>query len=261
VSPVEVVHISASVGIVDRLRGMFVRDPVRQSLEDHLDNIKTRADGATLPNIRKLVSSTVSNAIVEEAQKGYDVILMGASERRSHVIEDVVESAPCHVVIMRSVADPPTIFRRLLVPIEGGVASRTAVEFALRYAEATEASLTLALLTEHRQQAGSYAADPGDSLPVSVPRPSIPDPEAELERISRVFRASDLRPEILRLRYDPTNSAINEEVATGKYDLVVIGAENRAIQHRLFFGYEKERLIRKSPVSVAIVVPNISKLS
>jgi hypothetical protein len=39
-----------------------------------------------------------------------------------------------------------------------------------------------------------------------------------------------------------------------------VGSENRAIQHRLFFGRDNERLIREAPVSVAIVVPNVALL-
>jgi len=42
---------------------------------------------------------------------------------------------------------------------------------------------------------------------------------------------------------------------------VVLGSENRAVQNRLFFGRDNERLIREAAVSVAIVVPNIARLS
>jgi hypothetical protein len=42
---------------------------------------------------------------------------------------------------------------------------------------------------------------------------------------------------------------------------VVVGAENRAIQHRLFFGYDNERLIRATRVPVVVVVPNLGRLT
>ena len=74
-----------------------------------------------------------------------------------------------------------------------------------------------------------------------------------------VFRASDVKPEILHLAFDPRSSAVAEEAENGNYDLVVLGAENRAIQHRLFFGYDNERLIRMSPVAVVIVVPKLRR--
>ncbi len=52
---------------------------------------------------------------------------------------------------------PAEQYRRLLVPVDGSIGSRLAVELALRYAEATGADLTLAVLTERRPQAAAYA--------------------------------------------------------------------------------------------------------
>ena len=87
-----------------------------------------------------------------------------------------------------------------------------------------------------------------------------PATDEELQRISIAFRASDVKPNILHLAFDPRSSAIAQEVERGRYDLVVVGAENRAIQHRLFFGYENERLIRGTRIPVVVVVPNLSRL-
>ena len=53
---------------------------------------------------------------------------------------------------------------------------------------------------------------------------------------------------------------MTSEARTGQYDLVILGAENRAIQHRLFFGYDNERLIRATRVPVLVVVPNVARL-
>jgi nucleotide-binding universal stress UspA family protein len=85
--------------------------------------------------------------------------------------------------------------------------------------------------------------------------------DEELQRISVAFRASDVKPSIIHLAFDPRSSAVAEEVERGHYDLVVLGAENRAIQHRLFFGYENERLIRATRVPVVVVVPNLGRLA
>jgi hypothetical protein len=125
----------------------------------------------------------------------------------------------------------------------------------VRYAEVTGAELTLAVLTEKRPQVAAYSADA--SVVVEAEAERRP-PAEELERISRVFRASELKPHILHMDYDPSSSAVYDAVSSGAYDLVVIGTENRAIQHRLFFGYDNERLIRDSPVPVVIIVPNLS---
>jgi nucleotide-binding universal stress UspA family protein len=150
----------------------------------------------------------------------------------------------------------PAAFKNILVPVDGSLASRTAVELAFRYAEAAGAALSLAVLTERRPQAAAYADISGTHPPDAQITSA-----AELERISVVFRASTLRPTILHLDYDPRSSAVTQAVERGGFDLVVLGAENRAIQHRLFFGYENERLIRATRVPVLVVVPNLAQLA
>jgi len=142
------------------------------------------------------------------------------------------------------------------VPFDGGTFARVAVEFAVRFAEATGAELTIALMVERMPQAARLAVDeagPG----IAEERPVA---DAELDRVSRIFRSSDLRPTIVRLAYDPTSSAVDEQASSGNYDLVVIGAENRAIRHRLFFGYNSERLLANDKVGVALIVPNVAML-
>ena len=100
------------------------------------------ADGARPPAVRQVASRDVAASICDEAAKGYDLILVGASERGptvgGAVVEEVVAAAPCHVAIIREAAQRPQ-YKNILVPVDGSVASRMAVELALRYAEATQA--------------------------------------------------------------------------------------------------------------------------
>jgi nucleotide-binding universal stress UspA family protein len=184
------------------------------------------------------------------------------------------------------------------VPVDGSLISRVAVEFAMRYCEATAAALTVVVQVERWRFAENLAEEngpgsdalPGDvasglgphSLTRAAPADDLgnssqpPDgrlsrtlmgiavleqtPEQELERICPLFRFSPVKPTLHHLDYDPTRSAVLDELQSGKYDLVVLGAENRAIRHRMFFGYNNERLIRRSTVSLAVVVPNLARL-
>jgi Kef-type K+ transport system membrane component KefB/nucleotide-binding universal stress UspA family protein len=211
--------------------------------------------------VGQVAAASVARAICDEARRGYDLIVIGSGEGPAiggAVVEEVVADAPCHVAIMKAPLDATTrAFRSILVPVDGSVASRMAVELALRFAEGAGAELTLAVLTERRPQAAAYRDLSGLHVPVEVGTTSA----EELERISVVFRASALKPTILHLAYDPRSSAVSQALEKGKYELVVLGAENRAIQHRLFFGYENERLIRATRVPVIVVVPNLRKLA
>jgi Kef-type K+ transport system membrane component KefB/nucleotide-binding universal stress UspA family protein len=156
-------------------------------------------------------------------------------------------------------------YQRIFVPVDGSAASRLAVEFAHRYAENTGAELTLAVLTETRQ--GQVGVSPSDASAVAAAPArrgqgarGEQTPGEELERISVVFRASAVTPRVVRLGYDPFSSGVTGEVRSGNYDLIVIGAENRAIQNRLFFGYDTERLIRVARAAIVVVVPHVGRL-
>jgi nucleotide-binding universal stress UspA family protein len=230
------------------------------NVTDQMEAFKTMANGKP-PELAQISGATIARAICDEARRGYDLVVLGSGEGTSiggAIVEEVVSSAPCHVAIMRAPAGAAAAtYRNILVPVDGSVASRVAVELALRYAEGSGADLSLALLTERRPQAAVYSDVSGTHVPVEAQGAS----EHELERISVVFRASTLKPSILHMAYDPRSSSIAEALEKGTYDLVVLGAENRAIQHRLFFGYENERLIRASRVPVLVVVPNLGRLA
>jgi len=230
------------------------------NVTDQMELFRSMADGKP-PELGQVSGEGIARAICDEAKRGYDLVVLGSGDGPSiggAVVEEIVGQAPCHVAIMK--APPATAtatYRNILVPVDGSVASRLAVELALRYAEGAGADLTLGVLTERRPQAAAYSDLSGTHVPIEGRTTS----DAELERISVVFRASSLKPSILHLAYDPRSSAVAQELETGRYDLVVLGAENRAIQHRLFFGYENERLIRASRIPVVVVVPNLRMLA
>jgi Kef-type K+ transport system membrane component KefB/nucleotide-binding universal stress UspA family protein len=227
-------------------------------VSDQFERMRVLAAEKT-PEIAHVRGPAIAPAICLEAERGCDLIVIGSGEGPSiggPVAEQVVGGAPCHVAILKAPADAGE-YRNLLVPVDGSVGSRLAVELALRYAESTGADLTLAVLTERRPQAAAYADMSGTHPLVDAPATS----DEELARISVVFRASAVKPSIIHLAFDPRSSPVAQEVEKGQYDLVVLGTENRAVQHRLFFGYENERLIRAARVPVLVVVPHLGRLA
>jgi nucleotide-binding universal stress UspA family protein len=254
-APVRVLHVEERRSWWQRLVG---RRRAPTNVAEQIEMLK-RIDSGRAPEIARTSGASIAAAICEEARRDCDVVIVGSGEGPSiggSVVEELVGQAPCHVAIMKAPVRG-SAYRRILVPVDGGVASRLAVELALRYAEATGAELTLGVMTERRPQAAAYADMSG-----THPSPEVrATTDEELQRISVVFRASDVKPAILHLAFDPRSSAVAQAVEKGQYDLVVLGAENRAIQHSLFFGYENERLIRATRVPVVVVVPNMARLS
>jgi nucleotide-binding universal stress UspA family protein len=230
--------------------------------------------------------------VVDEAGKGFDIILAGASggpaKVGGRVLAEVVERAPCHVGIVKAGKEGSEL-ERVFVPIDGSSVSRVAAELALRYAEACGAELTLGLLSDRGERAARPKSLP-DTLPIDTPLPSpapsslegtpAPPPAAsdgadeegesaplapadaaaaedeDLARISAVFRVSKLRPRVVRIDYDEGNGSVAAAIERGGYDLVVLGAENRAVRRHLFFGHENERIIALDTATTIIVIPH-----
>lgn len=256
--PVKIVHVEAQHSWWQRLFLSFARrTPARVS--EQIEVMRTLAGGQAQPSIARARGPSVGKSICDEA-RGADLIVIGSADGPSvggPVVEQVVAEAPCHVAILRGGASALQAYRRLLVPVDGSIGSRLAVELALRYAENSGAELMLAVMTERRPQAAAYVDISGTHPPAESPVSA----EEELARISVVFRASEVKPSVMHLAFDPRTSPVADAVEKGNYDLVVLGTENRAVQHRLFFGYENERLIRAARVPVVVVVPNVGRLA
>jgi nucleotide-binding universal stress UspA family protein len=254
-NPVEVIHIQRRSSWSERLLAVITLGHWRRNgAESERIQEQLRSSGLA-PTFRAREDTDPVAAVIEETRKGYDFLVLGASMRGAslggRVLEQVVGEAPCHLAIVKAAfgAGP---FRRVVVPFVGGVFARIAVEVAVRFCEAQDARLTLAVSGERRPN-----APPLPQAELDLPRPAD---EAELERISKVFLSTRFRPEILNLQEDHESDALLAELTSGRHDLVVIGAENRAVMHRLFFGYVNERIIDQHMVSVAIVVPSVSRL-
>src|SRR6185503_19973089 len=97
------------------------------------------AAGVPAPEVRRQTSRDVVRTIGNESAKGYDLMLVGASEQRRGIreekLEKLIAEAPCHVAIDKQKGSNGAIGQRLLVPIDDSFFSRVAVEFAIRYAE------------------------------------------------------------------------------------------------------------------------------
>jgi nucleotide-binding universal stress UspA family protein len=254
--PVEMVRVKAPESLGARLLRLIGPRPEKKPDA----NGKALADAGLTREVRELKRPSVSMAILEEARNGFDVVVMGASRHGQglggETLEEVVQAAPCHLVIVKAgPAEPP--YQSLLVCYDGGVFSRVAVEFAARYSELTGAQLAIAVVSDRAPQP-ARSDDATEMRPVGLNE--LQTSNGSLNRISPVFNSLELRPRLVDIPNDPFSTALVTEARSGKYDMIVLGSENRAVQNSLFFGRDNERLIREAGVTVAIVVPNVALL-
>lgn len=206
--------------------------------------------------VRRVAAASVAEAIVAEATKGFDVVFVGASHRGGtlggEVLADLVDATPCHVAIVRGGDSPRTAITvesgaeprraRVYVPFDGSLVARVAVELAVRFVETESAELVIGVVGDEPPHGGNES-DGGF-----------------LARIHPALATSGVRPHLLPLDSDPASGAVLRESVTGNYDVVFIGAENRAIRNRLYLGFENEQILRGCPATVVVVVPNLERL-
>jgi K+:H+ antiporter len=277
--PLTVLYVERVSGWSSRLFGSVEG----KNLSQHLDKVRAIAASAGVPppEIRRQTSRDVIANIANESAKGYDLMLVGASESRRGIrgekLEKLIEGATCHVAIVKHRGSNDILARRLLVPIDGSFFSRVAVEFAIRYAEGVGegAEVTMALVTKNRtaglrtqssipppmvvtgRSATALATGRANSVTLMVD--SLAQ-DGGLEKLSPVFKATKIKTRVIvRQPSDMGHDRLPvlSEANSGKYDMVVLGAEHRAIHYRLFFGYDNEKLVDESRITVVLVVPKV----
>jgi len=279
--PLTVLYVERVSGLFDRIFRPFQNSVEGKNLAEHLDQMSDIANdiGVAAPEIRRQSSRDVVRTIGNESMKGYDLVMVGASGvrrgMRGEKLEKLVADAPCHVAIVKHGGVGTGPYRRVLVPVDGSFVSRVAIEFAIRYAEGVGdgAEVVIAVVADRDR---SHISLPPPALVATPHRSGTTVPQARanslllvvdslakdggLEKLSPVFKATKVKTRIIvRSPSDggPHRLPVLAEANSGKYDLVVIGAENRAIHHRLFFGYDNERLVEESRITVVLIVPKV----
>ena len=235
-----------------------------QGLDTHLAAAASRlGDEHRRLSVRRLRAPVVSEAILAEAARDYDLVMIGAAPHHligQSLIADVVTGLRLPAVIVRHGGEPlPERFSRIVVPIDGSVFSRAAVEFAFAYGAGTGARVTLLhVINETRVASGALA--------VPHYRESHAVPEFVAERIETRIRedfgglaAGDGVPLDVRVLAsgDPGAAIIGESRST-RYDLLVLGAENKLLSQSLFFGQGTAAIVEQAGCTTAVVVPYLT---
>jgi Kef-type K+ transport system membrane component KefB/nucleotide-binding universal stress UspA family protein len=206
--------------------------------------------------IRKVASNPAA-AIGRESRLGYDLVVVGASEEErdggrifSNVVDRTLAEVDIPTVVVRFPSGDgetlPPLPRRVLVPIVGSRASRAAEEMGFSLARRSageavvlhvvnlpqgqeimiESTVTQAALRTGQEMVSAGAAL-GERLGVSVDTAvrQSPNPEAEILGYSE----------------------------HGNFDLMVIGAANRAVTDSPFFGHRVSYMIERSAIPVVVV--------
>ena len=215
--------------------------------------------------IRKRRADPVE-VILNEASLGYDLVVLGATETTdagrvfSSVIDRVLARLQLPTLIFRYpgpgapgvLSDPDSLtVRRVLLSVESNQASRAAEEVAYSLAAHGEGSVLALHLIAAAGEAAPYLDPSGGSQDHRAGLELVEESVAFGQRLGAQVNA-DVRPATRRA------AELVETANTGGWDLLVMGATNRPLSQRPFFGYDMSYVIKHVTIPMVMVaIPDV----
>jgi nucleotide-binding universal stress UspA family protein len=200
--------------------------------------------------------ASLATVILKEAQRGYDLIFLGASGYQRPLggtfLEAVLTDPPAHIAIIKSRDEKPR-YQHILVPTSGDAYSQLAIEFATMYAEDTGAHVTLFHVLPLPERPRSWWFRRRDTRLDEQVLKMMADTMVWEMRPARA--KSDLQLAAKVVEGEHPAEEILREASRGGYDLVVFGTGNRSGHSDSFLGHRAEQLVNQAPCTVVVVLP------
>jgi Kef-type K+ transport system membrane component KefB/nucleotide-binding universal stress UspA family protein len=192
--------------------------------------------------------TTATEALAEEAEKGYDLLIIGLDKTtirdNTGFHPNITQLAagfdgPLTIVDARDglLKNPPEAKLSILVPVNGTESSRRAAEIAIAMAQASRAPIT-----------ALYVTPPANGK--SAPRRRADGILKDIVALAETYNVevkTAVRSEKL------PDQAILKQMAKRKHNLIVMGVERRPGE-KLFFGDTATAILEKSDRSIVFVV-------
>jgi nucleotide-binding universal stress UspA family protein len=140
-----------------------------------------------------------------------------------------------------------TVFKRILVPLDGTPGASAALPAARTLARATDAAVSLVRVTELTPDADRH-------------RQQMADAQKATSAVSDELMRSGLRVETLIRTGDPAQEICEAARAAGA-DVIVMATHGRSGVQRAFAGSVTERVIGSSPVPVVVLKPGGKRMA
>lgn len=201
-----------------------------------------------------------SEAILGEAQRGYDLLVLGATTRGTdgdgplfeHFVDDVIQESPCPLLVVSSREDDDPTARveqlchsRILVPTSGNDIDRYAAEVGFTMAAQGEAEVDLVHVVSRAQHELRLGSDRAIDHAIKIG-------EDILAKTSELGAAMGVRVNTDVVVADHPEQAIVERAEQGA-DLVVMATGRKPTTHRAFFGHRIDYVISHARCPVAVV--------
>lgn len=238
-----------------------VKEEARAEAQQFLDQLREHFPGAEEVVTKLAQGDSPEDAILEEAKKDYDLVVLGASRtaERSHnvlfsrIIDEIVRSAPCPTLIVHGGdLGPDWRSSRILVPSNGSTPARNAAELAFYVSDSTSDG--------HRDEVTVVNVIPRDELVQALTGRVDPNMRNRRRVIGRgiVEELRDLGESLDVITYAEAREA--ETVEAGildlaqrkSADLILLGTGVRPGGERLYLGTRVEQILASARCPVAV---------
>lgn len=226
---------------------------------DAVDDVLRQLSNSERRRVLQHQEGHVHETILREAEKGYDLVVLGASEpeppqngsRRGlfggGITDRLLQEVSAPILLVRAaMSSHPTLreggIQRILLPTTGTATGRHATELAAAVARHQGAEVLVLHVT---------------STPALVP--VGPDEQrtvahALVHSERDALQTMGVMDVATTVGEDPhPDRAILEAAATHHVDLIVLSASRRAVSQRAFLGHQTEAVLRGARCSVAVV--------
>lgn len=205
---------------------------------------------------RVVEGKKIGDAILDEVKKDYELLVLGATEQQtnsSHLFSPLVDYlarvAPCPTLIVRALEvrdhwNP----KRILVPSNGTVAAKNAVDLGLFIAKSDpmrEVSILNVVVDEHEKSpyhVRNFKKNNQFDIANNI-----------LSELKELGDAMDVKTQTVVERGESPEQAICDFTVDNKMDLIILGTNVRPGSHRLYLGHRVETILEQSPCPVLIL--------
>ncbi len=203
--------------------------------------------------IAKSKSSEISTAILDEAEKGYDLMVLGSTNQGqsidffSPIISDVVRMSPCPtVLIYANHLDPDWQPHNILIAVSNSPATKYAAELGLSIAGPSNTVTLLSVLTGTNsawsQNVNQYAFDRQTEVAVNAIN--------NIKQLASIYEVAV--KDIIEIG-DDVESTILKISEIEKADLIILGTSVKSGSDRLFLGSRIEYMIQHAKCPVVVL--------
>ncbi len=233
-------------------RSILGRTRVRTSADPH--DVLAELEGVRHHTTR-VTASDPAAAIAREARLGYDLMLIGASADEAHpgTFSTMVDRILALVDLPTVIAHLPSTDlpdeehpSRILVPVVASRSSRAAEELAYSLARSAGGQVSALHVVNRPEEQGMMFSSVTEQEAIRTGREIAAGAAAFGERLGL---SVDTHVELA----SNAEAAIVERASDTNFDLLVIGASNRPLTDRPFFGHRVNFILEHAQIPVAIV--------